>query len=94
MEPVKAGARVLFGGTVHGVGFRYFVYRHATRLGLVGFTRNLPDGEVEIELEGERAFIEALLEQARRGPMMARVDSLRTDWRDWQDRYTHFEIRH
>ena len=91
---MKAGARILIGGAVQGVGFRYFVYRHASRLGLVGFTRNLPHGEVEIELEGERALIETLVGQARRGPMMARVDSLRIDWRDWQDRYTHFEIRH
>ena len=91
---MKAGARVLIGGTVQGIGFRYFVYRHATRLGLVGFTRNLPDGEVEIELEGERALIEALLKQARAGPMMARVDSLRIEWRDWRGRHTRFEIRH
>ena len=85
---------MLIGGIVQGVGFRYFIYRHATRLGLVGFTRNRPHGEVEIELEGERALIEALLQQAHRGPMMARVDSLRIDWRDWRDSYTHFEIRH
>lgn len=91
---MKAGAKVLIGGFVQGVGFRYFIYRHAARLGLVGFTRNLPHGEVEIELEGERTLIEALLKQARTGPMMARVDSFRIDWRDFQAKYTHFEIRH
>lgn len=91
---MKAGARILIGGFVQGVGFRYFIYRHASRLGLGGFARNLPHGEVEIELEGERALIEALLKQARTGPTMARVDSLRIDWRDFQARYTHFEIRH
>ena len=72
---MKAGARILIGGAVQGVGFRYFIYRHASRLGLVGFTRNLRGGEVEIELEGERALIEALLKQARTGPIMARVDT-------------------
>ena len=91
---MKAGARILIGGFVQGVGFRYFIYRHAARLGLVGFTRNLRGGEVEIELEGERTLIEALLKQARTGPTMARVDGLRIDWRDFQARYTHFEIRH
>lgn len=91
---MKAGARILIGGAVQGVGFRYFIYRHASRLGLVGFTRNLRGGEVEIELEGERTLIEVLLKQARTGPIMARVDHLQVDWRDWQDRYTHFEIRH
>lgn len=91
---MKAGARILIGGAVQGVGFRYFIYRHASRLGLVGFTRNLPGGEVEIELEGETALIEALLTQARKGPSMARVDTLRTEWRDCRDTYTRFEIRH
>lgn len=84
----------MIGGAVQGVGFRYFIYRHASSLGLVGFTRNLAGGEVEIELEGERALIEALLMQARKGPLMARVDSLGIEWRDWRDRYTRFEIRH
>ena len=91
---MKAGTRILIGGAVQGVGFRYFIYRHASRLGLVGFVRNLRGGEVEIELEGERTIIEALLTQARTGPIMARVDHLQIDWRDWLDRYTHFEIRH
>ncbi len=91
---MKAGARILIGGAVQGVGFRYFIYRHASRLGLVGFTRNLPGGEVEIELEGERPLIEALLAQARTGPMMAQVDSLRIEWRDGRRGFTRFEIRH
>lgn len=91
---MNAGARILIGGVVQGVGFRYFIYRHASRLGLAGFTRNLRSGEVEIELEGERPLIEALLAQARTGPMMARVDSLRIEWRDSRRAFTRFEIRH
>ena len=91
---MKAGARILIEGAVQGVGFRYFIYRHASRLGLVGFTRNRIGGEVEIELEGEKGLIEALLKQARRGPPMARVNSLRIEWRDGRRGYTRFEIRH
>lgn len=91
---MKAGASILIEGAVQGVGFRYFIYRHASRLGLVGFTRNRIGGEVEIELEGERALIEALLVKARKGPSMARVDSLRIEWRDWRGRHSRFEIRH
>ena len=40
--------RFLVQGLVQGVGFRYFVYRSADRLGLSGFVRNLPDGRVEV----------------------------------------------
>ena len=39
-------------GHVQGVGFRYFVRELALRAGLAGSARNLPDGRVEVVLEG------------------------------------------
>jgi acylphosphatase len=50
-------AEIIAEGFVQGVGFRYFVYRHAQQLGLNGFTRNLFTGEVETVVEGEKALI-------------------------------------
>ncbi len=44
-------SRLRVTGTVQGVGFRPFVYRHARRLGLSGFVRNDSAG-VLIEVEG------------------------------------------
>lgn len=44
---------VLVRGVVQGVGFRAFVRRHARKLGVKGFVKNLPDGfTVEIVAEG------------------------------------------
>ena len=91
---MKKGATILVTGLVQGVGCRYFIHRHANSLGLVGFTRNLPSGEVEIELEGERDLIEALLSQVRKGPLIARVEGIQVEWRDYSDRHTRFEIRY
>ena len=51
-------------GTVQGVGFRPFVYRHAVELGLAGFVRN-DSGGVLIEVEGDGAGI------AEPGPLAA-----------------------
>jgi len=55
---------VFFEGRVQGVGFRYTTYQVAKGFELRGFVKNLPDGRVQLELEGDKkechAFIEAL----------------------------------
>ena len=67
-------------GRVQGVGFRYFVVQVARRAGLVGWVRNLPDGTVECEAEGDRSALEWFLEQLRRGP--GRVEAVVAAWKD------------
>jgi len=68
--------RVLVKGTVQGVGFRPFVYRLATRLGLTGYVRNVGQG-VEIFLEGSRENFEKFLHGLREElPPLARLESL------------------
>jgi len=48
-------------GDVQGVGFRVTTLRYAQRLGLVGYVRNLDNGDVEIQAQGSRENIEKLL---------------------------------
>jgi acylphosphatase len=43
---------VYFSGRVQGIGFRYTVRQLAARYPVTGFVRNLPDGRVEIVVEG------------------------------------------
>jgi len=45
---------VFFSGSVQGVGFRYVVQRLAAGFEITGYVRNLPDGRVELLMEGER----------------------------------------
>ena len=52
--------RLRVGGVVQGVGFRPYVHRLATELGLDGFVRNDEHGVV-IEVEGEPDAVAALL---------------------------------
>ncbi|MDR7544822.1 MAG: acylphosphatase [Armatimonadota bacterium] len=55
-------------GRVQGVGFRFFVQRHAAMRRLAGFVRNLPDGRVEIAVEGPADDVRALVDAVRTGP--------------------------
>jgi acylphosphatase len=59
--------RVLFSGHVQGVGFRYTCQSLARGLDVTGFVRNLPDGRVELVVEGDRQevdhFLSTILEE-------------------------------
>lgn len=66
--------RALVSGRVQGVFYRDTCRETASRLGITGWVRNLPDGRVEIEAEGSRDAVDALLAWAREGPARARVD--------------------
>lgn len=61
-------------GRVQGVGFRWFVWREAERLGLSGIARNLPDGSVEVVAAGTEAAIAELERSLAQGPAAARVE--------------------
>lgn len=50
-----------FSGAVQAVGFRYTALRKARELGLTGWVRNLNDGRVEMEAQGEAGTIRKLL---------------------------------
>jgi len=63
-------------GRVQGVGFRWFVWREADRLGLGGFARNLRDGAVEVVSQGPDEALDRFAQALRRGPSGARVDAL------------------
>ena len=63
-------------GMVQGVGFRWFVARHARALGLTGYARNLPDGSVEVVVSGPEVALPKLERLLRAGPANAQVDQV------------------
>ncbi len=93
---MQVAAHMIVEGLVQGVGFRWFVGRHAESLGLRGYVSNLYNGSVEIEAVGERGLIEELIKQVKVGPRSAHVSNLKLEWIEDHkraDHYTHFEIR-
>jgi len=63
-------------GKVQGVGFRRHVQDQADRLALNGWVRNLPDGRVEVLVEGETAAVRELEAWLAQGLQAAQVDEL------------------
>lgn len=64
---------MLVQGRVQGVGFRWFVRERAAALGLAGWVRNTPGGDVEIAARGAEGQIADLVSAAGQGPRGARV---------------------
>ena len=65
--------RFVVTGRVQGVGFRWFVRHAAERLGLSGHARNLPDGTVEVVVQGPADAVAQLETALRQGPPTATV---------------------
>lgn len=86
-------ASILVKGLVQGVGYRWFVNRHATALGLKGFVENRFDGTVSVEVEGERSLIEELIVQLKVGPRSAQVNDLQLVWGEPTHDFKGFMIR-
>jgi acylphosphatase len=80
-------------GDVQGVGFRFFVARTATRLGLVGWVANRADGGVECVAEGRRADLERLAATLWEGPASAIVERVDVRWLEPTGGFATFGIR-
>jgi acylphosphatase len=68
--------RALVSGRVQGVFFRDSARREADRRGVAGRARNLPDGRVEVVLEGPPDDVAAVLGWLGEGPPHAQVDAV------------------
>jgi acylphosphatase len=77
-EP-KQARRYFVSGIVQGVGFRYFAQRAAERLHLSGYTKNLPDGRVEVYAIGTAEQLARLRSILERGPWGASVSEVKEE---------------
>jgi acylphosphatase len=63
-------------------------------MGVHGWVRNRRDGTVEALFEGERARVEEMVDWCRRGPELARVETVDLRWEDYRGEFTRFSIVH
>lgn len=82
-----------FSGRVQGVGFRYTTRNIALRYDVSGYVRNLPDGRVELVMEGPDGEMEQVVNELRRkmNGFIRRIDS---DTTPATGEFEHFSIKH
>ena len=80
----------LIRGHVQGVGFRWFVRRAAERLGIPGYARNLPSGDVEVRAQADEMVLDLFKQELWSGPPAARVDEVIEQDLPLTDRYSSF----
>ena len=88
----RASLHAVVSGIVQGVFYRRFVLQEATGLGLHGRVRNLFDGRVEVEAEGERQKLEQLSKKLHKGPPGAQVADVATEWSQHRGEYRDFRV--
>jgi acylphosphatase len=87
-------AHLQISGLVQGVCYRASCREQATRLGLTGEVRNLPDGDVAAVVEGPRAQVEQLIAWCREGPPGARVAAVQVRWSEPSGEFRTFRVAH
>lgn len=80
-------------GLVQGVSYRASAQDEARRLGVRGWVRNLPNGDVESMAEASPDVVERFITWCRRGPSEARVESVKIDEAVSEASFTTFEVR-
>ena len=90
----KSRAYVLISGRVQGVFFRENTKKQARDLGITGWVRNLPTGQVEAVFEGDKDKIEKIINWAKKGPVLAKVESIEIKWQKYQGEFNDFDIRY
>jgi acylphosphatase len=92
-KPARERREVTYSGRVQGVGFRYTARHLAQRHDVAGFVRNLPDGRVELVVEGTPAEIEMFLASIAE-QMGDHIKNAAVDRRPATGEFSGFEVRY
>ncbi len=89
---MKIRAHVLVNGRVQGVFFRAATKREADSLGVKGWVRNTPEGEVEAVFEGEEDVVKMMVDFCKHGPPRAKVTNVDVTWENFADEFRSFTV--
>ena len=90
---MKAHHTLIIRGKVQGVFYRASARQKAEALNITGFAKNLPDGSVLIEAEGEQDSLEEFALWCKKGPSQAEVKEVTVNKKELTG-YLSFTIKH
>ncbi len=90
---MRRQAHVYYSGRVQGVGFRFTAAEIARSHKVLGFVRNLPDGRVELAVEGEEDEVRACLEEVSR-TMDGYIRDEDIAWAECSNDFKDFSVRY
>ena len=79
-------------GRVQGVGFRYSARFAARNFGIKGYVRNMPDGSVYIEAEGQEKNISEFINWCREGTGSAYIEHINIEDAELKN-FKFFDVR-
>jgi len=82
----------IMSGIVQGVGFRFFVYQHASMRNLKGWVRNCVNGDVEVLAEGPQSDLDYLLNRLEQGPGLSQVMNTEIEWLPYEGNLPAFTV--
>jgi len=85
---------VFYEGNVQGVGFRWSIRHIAKGFDITGWVRNLVDGRVELQVNGEENEVRAFLDAVRQSDLRAHIRSQTENQLQNPVAGHDFEIRH
>jgi len=84
--------KLIISGVVQGVGYRYFCYKKAIEFRINGYAKNLINGDVEVQAQGEDGLIKDFIKELNTGPRFSSVKSVNSEQFDSEIEYSEFSI--
>jgi len=91
-ESAIVHVHAVFKGMVQGVGFRFTAQSLAGDLAVKGWVKNLPNGDVEVELEQKKEVLEEFLSKINRY-FSKYIHSAQIDWQAHGREFKDFQIK-
>lgn len=83
-----------FTGRVQGVGFRFFAAMNAERCHLTGWVKNMADGSVTAEVQGNSFELKQFLALMQEGNRFLRIDGIEKEERPFVEKEKGFHVRY